>query len=40
MNTKGLPFAEDDHGSLYATLLCFAASALVYMLMRALKMVK
>ncbi|MCW2285487.1 Mg2+ and Co2+ transporter CorA [Rhodoblastus acidophilus] len=35
MNTKNLPFAESDHGSLFATLVCIAAAAgTLIMLMR------
>jgi Mg2+ and Co2+ transporter CorA len=34
MNTRNLLFSEDDNGTLYATLLCAAASAVVLFFMR------
>jgi len=34
MNTKGLPFADSDNGSLYAAALCCLAAGLVYLLIR------
>lgn len=36
MNTKQLLFSENDNGTLYATLLCIAASAAAMIIMRAL----
>ena len=34
MNTKGLLFSDNESGTLYATLLCFAASGLIWLIMR------
>ena len=34
MNTKGLPFSDSDHGTLYATILCLLAAGVVYLLIR------
>jgi zinc transporter len=38
MNTKGLPFAESDNGTLYAAAFCVAAAGLVYLLIRRYRM--
>lgn len=34
MNLKNLPFAESEEGTVYATVICFAAAGLVLLLMR------
>ena len=34
MNTKGLPFADSDYGTVYATILCLLAAGVVYLLIR------
>jgi zinc transporter len=34
MNTKGLPFADSDYGTVYATVLCLLAAGVVYLLIR------
>jgi zinc transporter len=34
MNTKGLPFADSDYGTLYATILCLLAAGVAYLLIR------
>jgi zinc transporter len=36
MNTKQLPFAESDNGSLYATILCVAAAGVALLVLRRL----
>jgi hypothetical protein len=38
MNTKGLFFAEDENGTLYAVGLCIIASIIVFGIMRGLNM--
>ncbi|HTR12533.1 MAG TPA: CorA family divalent cation transporter [Roseiarcus sp.] len=38
MNTKGLPFAESDNGTLYAALLCAVAAGVVLLLIRRFRM--
>lgn len=38
MNTKGLPFAESDNGTLYAALLCALAAGVVFLLIRRFRM--
>jgi Mg2+ and Co2+ transporter CorA len=38
MNTKGLPFADSDYGTLYAAILCAIAAILVYLLIRRYRM--
>ena len=34
MNTKALPFADSDYGTVYATILCLLAAGVVYLLIR------
>jgi zinc transporter len=34
MNTKALPFADSDYGTVYATILCLVAASVVYLLIR------
>ena len=34
MNTKALPFADSDYGTIYATILCLLAAGVVYLLIR------
>lgn len=34
MNTKGLPFADSDYGTVYATILCGFAACVAYLLIR------
>ncbi len=34
MNTKGLPFADSDYGTLYAAILCVLAAGAAYLLIR------
>jgi len=38
MNTKGLPFAESDNGTLYVALLCALAAGVVFLLIRRFRM--
>jgi Mg2+ and Co2+ transporter CorA len=38
MNTKGLPFAESDNGTLYAALICVFAAGVVLLLIRRFRM--
>lgn len=39
VNTKGLPFLEDDWGFVYVVLLCLIAACLVYLLLRRRDMI-
>ena len=39
MNTKGLPFAESDYGTLFAALFCALAAAFVFLLIRRYRMI-
>jgi zinc transporter len=34
MNTKGLPFADSDYGTIYATIICVLAAGVAYLLIR------
>jgi len=38
MNTKGLPFGDSDHGTVYAAAFCALAALLVYLLIRRYRM--